>query len=499
MEEYLYSPAVHLFAFHLIKAPNAAESTTINSELLWQKCQTILAQFGIKQPLPLRSDVPANSRADMLAGKADEFLLPLNTVIDSNRQKTNLKGFVYPLQLYNSYGLVLSLGYPDPKKNEAAIATDIGFLEQLNPNGCFLPDEIASNLGQTLLITAWLNDAQPRDTKALKALADRCVERFVPEAKQRPPFSRQGQLFESPIFEYGLIKQPKSYRHLLVWFLNDSSANQKFSDCYQRLIDLFFYRNKIIRDFRQSRKTYQDAYLEYEEIEKLISKTLLIVPQTEALSQETLNDLKTQLKQILQQALEYANLLRDLQFYQNSIAINTDNYQEKLQLIQDQFDPDIDLSFLATFVYENCPTLQSQIQADLSYFVHGSQLLDKAISSIRGIVEVDQAERERESEEAEKQRDRQLQNTIEALGAGIGAGIGAGGIFVASYGLVTPEDPIQWQPSLALPFHPFILSLFWSLLFGLGTGLLTWRGVRAIQTSKAKIELPQASTKDTLP
>ncbi|MGH2412138.1 MAG: hypothetical protein ACRDEA_00225 [Microcystaceae cyanobacterium] len=45
--------------------------------------------------------------------------------------------------------------------------------------------------------------------------------------------------------------------------------------------------------------------------------------------------------------------------------------------------------FLETFSQENSPFFQKQIQADLGYFRHGSSLLEQAIASIRGIVEIE--------------------------------------------------------------------------------------------------------------
>ena len=62
-----------------------------------------------------------------------------------------------------------------------------------------------------------------------------------------------------------------------------------------------------------------------------------------------------------------------------------------------------------------------QIQADLNYSKPGSQLLDQAISSIRGLVDIDQAESDRtlqqilqDSEKEDKKHDRDLENTIQA-------------------------------------------------------------------------------------
>lgn len=127
-----------------------------------------------------------------------------------------------------------------------------------------------------------------------------------------------------------------------------------------------------------------------------------------------------------------------------------------------------DLSFLESF-RKNCHHFQEQIQAYLGYLVPGSSLLDQAIASIRGIVEIDQAERDHQQQEIDQERDRNLQITILA----VGTGIGAGGILAFSYALVTTEDPLLPPFSSPIP-HRFTISICYSLLFGVAVGLLIW-------------------------
>jgi hypothetical protein len=62
--------------------------------------------------------------------------------------------------------------------------------------------------------------------------------------------------------------------------------------------------------------------------------------------------------------------------------------------------------------------MRSQIAGDLGYFRHGTSLIDQAIASIRGIVEIEQAS----SELAEKNRGDRLESTIQAIGVGLAAG-----------------------------------------------------------------------------
>ncbi len=45
-----------------------------------------------------------------------------------------------------------------------------------------------------------------------------------------------------------------------------------FSQCYQTLLDLFFFRSKIVKAFQDSRIIYQNIATAYDEIEKIIEE-----------------------------------------------------------------------------------------------------------------------------------------------------------------------------------------------------------------------------------
>ncbi len=116
----------------------------------------------------------------------------------------------------------------------------------------------------------------------------------------------------------------------------------------------------------------------------------------------------------------------------------------------------------------------------MGYFTHGSSLLDKAIASIRGRVEIDRAKSDRLAENKKEISDRNLQITILA----VGTGIGAGGIMVSSYSLVQ-NDPIL--KVLHTPVtNRFTAAIAYSLLFGFAIGILIWAGDQLWQSHKRK-------------
>lgn len=121
--------------------------------------------------------------------------------------------------------------------------------------------------------------------------------------------------------------------------------------------------------------------------------------------------------------------------------------------------------------------MRSQIVGDLGYFRHGTNLIDQAIASIRGIVEIEQASRDRtnqialrNSEIAEKNRDDRLESTVQA----IGVGLAAGGI-AASSGTDKVLQTVQnYQIPVLMQWHPFLFSFALSFAIALFAAGITW-------------------------
>ncbi|MBD2265518.1 hypothetical protein [Anabaena sp. FACHB-709] len=458
----IYAPNIHLFAFQLYKsASNDINNSSTDKDFLWYQANAI-ASATLHQNLQLhqRLDVnknPDNPRVDLLKDSEvidDNYAVDLQGNISLNQtQDLLIKGFAHPLRIYDSYSLWLNLRRPEKENNNQTDDVDITFLRQLNQNNCFTVPANPLFLGQTLLITGWLTGA--KDRQIIQQIANECLKSFFPDNYLLPPFNRQGELFGSPIFEYGLFSQLNNYQHVLIWLFTDKQADSKFNQCYQELLDLFFFRAKAVKAYKDSRKIYQELDSAYRKVEDTIDKVPKL-DETQYDNKINLSNLKNQLKALPQISLTYTRLLRNLEEYQNTIAINTYNYNERLQQIKSIFANE-DISFLEIFSQKNCAYFQQQINGDLGYFRHGSELLGKAIDTIRGIVEIEQAERDVE----QAKRDRTLETTIQIIGIGFGGGAIASGVIVSHI------DKIN-QPLAALSPdnqpHPFFASLILSFL-----------------------------------
>jgi hypothetical protein len=382
----IYAPNIHLFAFQLYKGANV-DSTSVQADdiQLWQVADKIV-HSTLHQDLHLsrRIDIhkePESPRVDLLKDsevKDDNYAVDTEGKISFDKQQVVIKGFAHPLRLHDSYGLWLNLRRPEKEDDGITLTedVDIALLSKLNPNNCFTLEKNKFFLGQTLLITAWLTGA--KDEKYLYQIAQECLEAVFPNASQRPPFHRQGELFGSPIFEYGLFSQLTNYQHVLIWLFRDDKADDKFNLCYQELLDLFFFRTKVVKAYQDSKETYHLVASAYKEIEDAIDN-LPKKRKDDKVTKDELKDLKDKLKELPELALKYTRLLRNLEDYQNTIAINESNYSERLQQISGIIK-NPDLALLKGFSQDNSPFFQKQIQANLGYFRHGSTLLEQAIT-----------------------------------------------------------------------------------------------------------------------
>jgi small-conductance mechanosensitive channel len=206
-------------------------------------------------------------------------------------------------------------------------------------------------------------------------------------------------------------------------------------------------------------KTYQ-TYIQLEQNVKSFKESLTQHNESPQLTEAELDRLKEVLKKLSQLDLEYARLLRNYKHSRNTIAINAKNYQVSLDNILRQLQEKdyavqpSDLDFFRELTDRTCPYFHTRISDELNYFIEGSNLADKAIASIRGIVEIEQTQRDRLRQYQEKH----LENTIQALGIAIGAGA----IFGSTAALITIPWRSPWASDRSDYPHPFIIGFFGS-------------------------------------
>lgn len=434
MSHKVYAPNIHLFAFHSSQEAISPSSLSkdFDDELLWKKCTDIFSKFKIEQQLKIRkvSDV---FRVALLEGATDNIIsLPLEGKVFHQDQNHRLTGFACPLKIENNYALALNLRIPElNEKGQKTEKLELKFFKDLNQGNCFSPKNISSSIGQTVLLTGWLSQQQQPNQRLWREIADECVQNFLgKEIEQCPPFYQSGQLFGSPIFEYGNPYQPHIDGQIVVWLFVrevfngkvDSKIDNNFGFFYQKMIDLLYYRQKIIKAYQLALVAYADIQEKNQTIIGIINK-IAELPQENHQSKEpkqVLSDIeisyfKEQLRILPKFALDYTEEIQTIECERLTIEANTKNYVERMKQIQERL-PNYNLSFLSGFSQKTCGNFHEDLKVKLNESMQKSNLIGKAMASIRGIVEIDKVRHERTLEEtllsneiAAQQREKKFQ------------------------------------------------------------------------------------------
>ncbi|MFB2836252.1 hypothetical protein [Floridanema evergladense] len=465
----IFAPNIYLFAYSLTDGAEGSKNP------LWQAADKIINCFFQGENITDKLIFPDDSNNDNRT-----YLLKDDSLNFTSTQNPEIEGFAQPQKIQDCYALWFNIGYSDADETVGDVEVEV--LQKFNPNHILILPKSDKILGQTLLITAWLtNKTKQRDRKYLRNLADQCCQTLLGD--KTPPFSRAGELFDSAIFEYG---NPKQDSQVLVWLFRDETADQQYDQYQQELIILFLYRAKITKAFQASRLIYKALNQAYSEIEENLDRIQQKL-DTSNPNHTYLDDFKTQLKTLARKSLSYTRLLRKMEDFGNTIEINLYNYNETIQKICGKLEIDKEeLSFLKYFGQETAPHFQRQIKADLGYFEHGTDLIEQAIASIRGIVEIDQAERDRQRQETEQTKQKQqekanqdLQDLIQA----VGVGIAAGAIVASTSGLITQPWSFPGRDRIFLPPHPFVIALVASVLCSVGA---FWLAKQAIKRKRKR-------------
>lgn len=449
----LRNTSLTLYAFHLrTDGSRGVEQVVPSASRLWERLVHLGNTLHISELQALKQELLCY-RAGEYYPTAEEQLLPGQQSLLSNGAESldfsvpapivgpdlSLTGFVSPFRVHDTYAIDLTLSPQAP--------ITLGQLHQLNPQELLLPPHIQASLGQTLLLYAEVDGLQRQD----RAIADACVAQFFPYPST-PEFVAAGKLLGSDIFEYDtLATATAQQRHILVW-LNHYPLPSAVDALSERLFYLLLCRHKILYAYDQARWCHDSARTVYSDFERDIVQKFSQIAQSPDRLQQFKALLRTQLPQ---QSFQYAQYLRDLSDHATSIQTNLENYQNqmaKLALL-----PGNDLDFLQQFQHQTQTKYLKQIQVYREFLAPGQTLFQQLTDTIRGLVELEQAE-----------SDRRLEQTIQV----VGVGLGVGAIFGSSSAFIDRPWMPAFSPNSAL--HPFVSSLLVSLLAALGAGFLTW-------------------------
>ncbi|MEC4896307.1 MAG: hypothetical protein SAL07_25300, partial [Oscillatoria sp. PMC 1051.18] len=205
--------------------------------------------------------------------------------------------------------------------------------------------------------------------------------------------------------------------NIIIFLAPNQDILDKISNFYYELLYLFFYQQKIDWIYKQSRIIKQR--LESEDF----------FPPPAAIPEIQLNsdlNLDTASLQELKKALltnqigldKHTRGIEALAVQLQSLKTNLNSYEKRLQVIQNQASEigKTDLKLLADFQNIIAPRYLNQIERDYASLSPGLKVREQYINTIRGLVEISQAERDRRSET----QNRHFQNKVAYIGVGLG-------------------------------------------------------------------------------
>ncbi len=381
------------------------------------------------------------------------------------------KGFFYPQFLNDTYSFALTLYHPQKPGKDEIVFSDLSTLKP--PKNFFTGTDLNSQeqtaeilsqafWGSTIFLSGFIAQHRPDRAEKLKSTADELLKQFlgIDSLEKAPPFYQSGEFLGGYLYEYKSNFQRHHNGQILILLIFDETTTEKLNAIQWDLPEILLYDHKNRQTFLDSRKEYQDSQERIKKIEKTISEFPKNIAATVPpdLSEQDLKLLKQQIKNLLESSLRYSQRIRSLGTFKNTIEINRQNYLDTLSRMEVKSESD--LGIWRDKADRTFQRFQRQIEVDLVYLQQEERLLDTAINTIRGLVEIDQAE-----------RDRLLEQRIQIIGVGIASGAIAASTspLIFDYPFTFPK--LKNQGDI---LHPFVIALLLSIAVSIGCSFLTW-------------------------
>jgi hypothetical protein len=375
---------------------------------------------------------------------------------DSSSQKYALKGYYYPVRLGDSYGLLLdcsvehSLGHPERSKTEACPVSCLADLKaELDGR---LADQ-PSTIGQVWMVSGQIPNFTPDKAEAI---TQACCQVPELELDWNRDFRGKSEFMGGMLFELWQyrfkrldnsstsapnpilnIHQLQDNHSVLIALYPDQETAKKASQFNFDWLRLFAYRSKILWAYGQSqylKKQLKDDFVAIQRYIKDFNKA-----QTRRLN---LKKLRKTLVNAQNTLSNYSINLSYLNTQKRTIEVNLLNYRRRLDRIKQRltdFQAASDLEFLKQFGDDVERRYLLQVQSDYESFSPGLALLGDLINSIRGVTEIDQAE-----------RDRNFQEIVAIFGVGLAAGALAASSAEQFPGMSDSKEVVEYPVGSAL-------------------------------------------------
>ncbi|MCC3414019.1 MULTISPECIES: hypothetical protein [unclassified Microcoleus] len=437
-ENWLIYPTVDLFVYDLADGIGQnEEKISQNRQQFWQKI------YGDKISAPQLAKLKQaeTETAEYIELLGDKKLTAFESPLD---------GYAYPVKIGDTYAAQFDLsGKIESDKENTFKPKEIDCLEWLKQQVISRVNPPAT-IGQSWLVWGQLT---ANDQDAL-ITAKNCYSKLnlFPNAKWERDLKATGQFKGADFYELwlppgdrGNISQ--NYHVLICLFpYNNGQAigdiSKTVAKLYVHLMRLFAFRNKVIWAYTQSRQLKADL----KDASRTIQDIVQQLPEQVNAPKVDLKELQQSLVNALTIFSVYANYISRLEEQENTIKTNLKNYKRRLETIGKEMGSDAEaFKFMASFSDFAKEKYVWQVAADNRSLSAGLRLLENAIQTIEGIIEIERAK-----------SDRTLNVTIGAVGVGIGTSGVAASVYASQI------------RSPASPTNPINVNVVFGLSMGLG-------------------------------
>lgn len=437
-ENWLIYPTVDLFVYDLADGIGQNEDKiSQNRQQFWQKI------YGdkISESQLAKLKQAETETAEYIELLGDKKFAAFESPLD---------GYAYPVKIGDTYAAQFDLsGKIESDKQKTFEPKEIDCLEWLQQQVISRINPPAT-IGQSWLVWGQLT----ADDQDALATAKNCYTqlKLFPNAKWETDLKAEGKFLDANFYE--LWKPPgdrgniSQNHHVLICLFpyNNGQAigdiSKTVAKLYVHLMRLFAFRNKVIWAYTQSRQLKADL----KDTSRTIQDIVQQLPNQVNAPKVDLKELQQSLVNSLTIFSVYANYISRLEEQENTIKTNLKNYKRRLETIGKDMGNDAEaFKFMASFSDFAKEKYVWQVAADNRSLTAGLRLLENAIQTIEGIIEIERAK-----------SDRTLNVTIGA----VGMGIGTSGVVASTY-----ASQIN---SPASPTNPMDVNVVFGLSMGLG-------------------------------
>jgi hypothetical protein len=439
-ENWLIYPTVDLFVYDLADGIGQNEDKiSQNRQQFWQKI------YGDKISAPQLENLKQaeTETAEYIELLGDKQVAAFESPLD---------GYAYPVKIGDTYAAQFDLsGKIESDKEKTFEPKEIDCLEWLKQQVISRVNPPAT-IGQSWLVWGQLT----ADDQDALVTAKNCYTqlKLFSNAKWDRDLKAEGKFLDLDANFYELWLPPgdrgnisQNYHVLICLFpYNNGQSigdiNKTVAKLYVHLMRLFAFRNKVIWAYTQSRQLKADLKDAARTIQNIVTQ----LPEQVNAHKVDLKELQNNLVNSLTIFSVYANYISRLEEQENTIKTNLKNYNRRLETIGKDMGSDAEaFKFMASFSDFAEDKYVSQVEADNRSLSPNLRLLENAIETIEGIIEIERAK-----------GDRTLNVTIGAVGAGM-----------TTSGVVASTYASQIR-SPASPTNPMDVNLVFGLSMGLG-------------------------------